>query len=449
MERRGIAMHVMFLQGHPSAFSRELGQALAQRGHRVSRMNLCFGDWLFWHGRGTASFRGSFGEWETWIEERMRAEGTTHLVYFADRHPYHVAAQRVARRLGVICLSYEFGYLRPDWILLEEGGQSAFSHLPDDLDELRRLAEGLPQPDMRRRHGHAFWQEALQEMAYHLGNALLWPLYPGFRSDRVDHPVVEYLSYLPRHIAGRLARRSARRIMERLSRVEERFHLVALQMAGDYQIRANSPFADPTEFLRTVIRSYAGMGPDEGLLVVKLHPLDNGRVPWRRLTRDLSEEYGIASRVLFLDGGDLDVLLAKAKGCVVVNSTVGLHALQAGCPVKALGVAVYDIAGLTHAKGLDAFWTNPQRPDPDGVAALVRVMAAALHVRGDFFSREGRREAVAGFVRHLEQGIARQMGAVRRFPPRLWRLRQMGLGTAPWDLDPQPKGERSDQGVGR
>lgn len=449
MERCGIAMHVMFLQGHPSAFSREVGQALARRGHRVSRINLCFGDWLFWHGRGTASFRGPFGDWEAWIEARMRAEGTTHLVYFADRHPYHVAAQRAARRLGVICLSYEFGYLRPDWILLEEGGQSAFSHLPDDLDDLRRLAEGLPQPDMRRRHAHAFWQEAVQEMAYHLGNALLWPLYPGFRSDRVDHPVVEYLSYLPRHVGGRLGRRSTRQIMERLSRGEERFHLVALQMAGDYQIRANSPFADPAEFLRTVIRSYAGMGPDEGLLVVKLHPMDNGRVPWRRLTRDLSEEYRIASRVLFLDGGDLDVLLAKAEGCVVVNSTVGLHALQAGCPVKALGVAVYDIAGLTHVKGLDTFWNDPQRPDPDGVAALVRVMAGTLHVRGDFFSRAGRREAVAGFVQLMEQGTARQMGAVRRFPPRLWRLRQMGLGTAPWDLDPQPVQEKSDRGIGR
>nr|MCU0733634.1 hypothetical protein [Hyphomonas sp.] len=112
----------------------------------------------------------------------------------------------------------------------------------------------------------------------------------------------QHLSYLPRHIAGRLARRDARRIMDRLSRGEERFHLVALQMAGDYQIRANSPFADPAEFLRTVFRSYAGMGPDEGLLVVKLHPMDNGRVPWRRLIRDLAEEFSLGPRVLFLDG---------------------------------------------------------------------------------------------------------------------------------------------------
>jgi len=333
----------------------------------------------------------------------------------------------------VVCLSYEFGYLRPDWILVEEGGQSAFSHFPDDLGDLRRIALGLPQPDMRRRHGHPFWKEAVQEMAYHLGNVLLAPLYPGFQSDRVDHPVVEYLSYLPRHVAARLARRDAGRLMERLSRGKERFHLVALQMAGDYQIRANSPFADPLAFLRTVFRSYAGMGPDEGLLVVKLHPMDNGRLPWRKLTRDLAKEFGIAPRVLFLDGGNLDVLLARADGCVVVNSTVGLHALQAGCPVKALGVAVYDIAGLTHGKGLDSFWTDPQRPDPEGVAALVRVMATALHVRGDFFSRDGRREAVAGVVAHMERGIARQMGAVCRFPPRLWKLRQMGLCAAPWD----------------
>jgi capsular polysaccharide export protein len=430
-------MRVMFLQGHPSAFSRDLGHALMARGHVVTRVNLCFGDWLFWHGPEATSYRGSWRDWEPWIEARMRAEGTTHLVYFADRHPYHVAAQRVARRLGVICLSYEFGYLRPDWILVEEGGQSAFSQFPDDLEALRGMAAQLPQPDMRRRFGHAFWQEAVQEMAYHLGNSLFRPLYPWFRSDRVDHPVVEYLSYLPRHVSARFARGEADRIMARVLAGPEEFHLVALQMAGDYQIRANSPFRDPVDFLRVVMQSFAENGPAAGLLVVKLHPMDNGRVPWRRLTRQLATERGIGERVLFLDGGDLDGLLGRAKGCVVVNSTVGLHALQAGCPVKALGIATYDIAGITHGGDLNSFWRDPMRPDPAAVADLVKVMAAALHVRGDFFAPEGRQAAISGFVEHLEKGIPRRMGAVLPVPPRLAKARGMGLSTAPWeDADP-------------
>lgn len=433
MARRAQPMRVMFLQGHPSAFARDLGRALVARGHQVRRVNLCFGDWLFWHGAECESYRGSFADWEGWIEARMRAEGTTHLIYFADRHPYHVAAQRAARRLDVICVSHEFGYLRPDWILVEEGGQSAFSHFPDDLDQVRQRAAGLPTPDMTRQFGHPFWQEAVQEMAYHLGNVLLAALYPGFRADRVDHPIVEYLSYLPRHLAGWRALGPARRMVSRLVAGGQPFHLVALQMAGDYQIRANSSFTDPKAFLEQVIRSYAAHGPIDGLLVVKLHPMDNGRVPWARLVQRAAQAAGLGDRVLFLDGGDLAMLLSQAVGCVVINSTVGLHALQAGCPVKCMGLASYDMAGLTHQKCLDTFWQRPEQPDPNGVLALLRLMASAIHVRGDFFSPKGRQAAVEGFVRLLEGGLARPFGAFVTPPPRLERAREMGLPVDPWE----------------
>lgn len=426
-------MRVMFLQGHPSAFSRSLGQALASRGHAVSRINLCFGDWLFWHGKECTSFRGRMEDWEDWIGRRMQAEGTTHLIYFADRQPYHVRAQRAARRLGIRCISYEFGYLRPDWILVEEGGQSAFSHFPDRVEDLHRIAEGAAMPEMRCLYRHPLWQEAVREMAYHLGNVLFRPVYPHFQTDRVDHPVVEYLSYLPRNIAAGLARREAARIMRRLTAGGERFHLFALQMAGDYQIRANSVWAQPEALLRQVFHSFAAHGPQGGVLVVKLHPLDNGRVRWRRLVSRLAQDCGIAARVVFLDGGDLAALLDRAEGCVVVNSTVGMHALRAGCPVKCLGIATYDVAGVTHQGGLDGFWSRPERPDPSAVSALIRAMATALHVRGDFFDASGRQAAVAAFVALLEEDRARRLGAVRAFPPRLQKARDSGLPIAPWD----------------
>lgn len=432
MPDSGCQMRLMFLQGHPSAFARDLGRALAERGHSVRRVNLCFGDWLFWHGLDCESYRGKFADWEDWIEARMRAEETTHLIYFADRHPYHVAAQRAARRLGVLCVSHEFGYLRPDWILVEEGGQSAFSHFPDDLALVRQRAAGLPAPDLTHRFGHPFWREAVGEVAYHLGNAMLAPLYPGFHADRVDHPLVEYLSYMPRYFAGWRAARPARRIVAGLLAGRAPFHLVALQMAGDYQIRANSGFADPREFLAQVIRSHAAHGPDGGVLVVKLHPMDNGRIAWARLTQEMAAAAGHGSRVVFLDGGDLGALLAHAAGCVVINSTVGLHALQAGCPVKCMGIAAYDMAGLTHQGGLDDFWQRPERPEPDGVAALVSLMAEALHVRGDFFSSDGRCAAVKGFIDLLEGGLARRYGAYVTPPPRLAKARRIGLAVDPW-----------------
>lgn len=428
-------MRVMLLQGPPSPFQRELGAELRARGHHVTRVLTSFGDWFFGRGDGAVTWRGRAEDWEGWVEARMRADGITHLVYYADRLPQHVAAQRAARRLGVRCVSCENGYLRPDWIVLEEGGQGAFSHFPADLSVVRDLAEGLPDPDMGRKFGHGFAREAVAEIVFHMGNWLCAPLFPGYRADRAVNPVREYLSYLPRHVQAWQGAWAAGRDMGRLVTGGRPFHLLALQMAGDYQIRANSPFRDLRDFLAEAMVSYARHGPADGLLVVKRHPMDNGCINWPRVVARQAREAGLAGRVLFLDGGDLAQMLRHAAGCVVVNSTVGLHALRAGCPVICRGIAVYDMAGLTHQGGLDRFWMEPDRPDPQGVAALLRLMAAAIHVRGDFLSPDGRQAAIAAMVARLEEGLARPYGAFLPVPPRLDRALAMGLPIDPWETN--------------
>ena len=426
-------MRVLFLQGHPSFLARDLGRALAARGHDVQRINFCYGDWLFWHGPECRFYRGRLAEWEAYIEALMRHEAITHLVYFADRTPYHIAAQRAARRLGVVCVSHEWGYLRPDWILVEEGGQSAFSHFPVSLDDIRAAADGLPEPDFVRRHSYPFWREALYEVAYHLGNFFLWPVQHRYVSDRAHTPLLEYLAYIPRQWRGWRGAATAHAVVAARVASDVPFFLLALQMQGDYQIRHNSRYADMRDFVREVLRSFAAHAPADTRLVVKMHPMDNGLTNWSRLVRADAQGLGIGGRVDFIDGGDLAALLRRTAGVVVVNSTVGLHALQAGCPVKCLGLASYDIDGLTHKGPLDGFWQAPTPPDVAGVAALVRLMAAAMHVRGDFFSAAGRAEAVVGFVALLEQGLARPTGAFVARPPRLPEARAQGISIDPWD----------------
>ena len=42
---------VLFLQGHPSFFARDLANEIERLGHRALRINLCAGDALYWIGR--------------------------------------------------------------------------------------------------------------------------------------------------------------------------------------------------------------------------------------------------------------------------------------------------------------------------------------------------------------------------------------------------------------
>ena len=64
--------HFLFLQGMPCDFMRRVGDALQMRGHRVSRINLCFADWLFWHDRRALSYRGRLAQWPAFLREFLQ-----------------------------------------------------------------------------------------------------------------------------------------------------------------------------------------------------------------------------------------------------------------------------------------------------------------------------------------------------------------------------------------
>ena len=61
--------HFLFLQGPSSPIFRKIGKRLISRGHKVSRINICAGDWVFWHGPLTVSYRGRFANWGKYVED--------------------------------------------------------------------------------------------------------------------------------------------------------------------------------------------------------------------------------------------------------------------------------------------------------------------------------------------------------------------------------------------
>ena len=159
-----IPISVLILQGPASGFCKILGNALEAAGCRVTRINFSAADWIFWNDRRTLNFRGGKQEWPAYIASVIKREAVTHVLYYADRLPYHQIAADVARKMNVLPVSYELGYLRPDWIVVEMGGQSSYSHFPDDIKLIRRLSESLPAPDLTMRYPSSFWIEALHEL---------------------------------------------------------------------------------------------------------------------------------------------------------------------------------------------------------------------------------------------------------------------------------------------
>lgn len=418
----------LFLQGPPGVFARKLGNELRRRGHRVLRVNFCVGDWLNWCGRDVINYCGQLRDWPEFFQSLVEREGITDILYYADRHPYHAAAAKIARTSGTRTVNYEYGYFRPDYLTFERGGMSAYSHFPADPETILHIArDGLPAADFTVRFPQPFAKEAVNEIAYNLSNLLCVFFFPHYQSDRYYNPFFEYLSWLPKLFSARRRRMHAESVIADLLAGNASYFVFPLQQESDYQIRANSPFAHLRDAVRTVIESFAVSAPADARLIIKAHPLQSGMVPWQSLVDEYARTADIQERVQFIDGGDLNTLLEHAQGVVLVNSTVGFHALQTECPVKVLGVAVFDIPGLSFQGPLDAFWNAPTNPDEALRDAFIRVLIAATQVKGNFYHPEGRAVAVREAANRLIDQRINEPGAFVDPPPRLERARSLGI----------------------
>jgi capsular polysaccharide export protein len=169
-----------------------------------------------------------------------------------------------------------------------------------------------------------------------------------------------------------------------------------------------------------VVASFARHAPDDVVLVVKEHPIDNGVIDWPRVTRTAACEASISDRVICVEDYDLQALLDRARGLVTVNSTSATFAMASGVPVIALGRSVYDLPGLTHQGSLESFWRAPSPPDPALFDAFRTVLAHSCLIRGDFFTADGVARAVAGAVPRMEaarDAAARVASLARRPAP--------------------------------
>lgn len=393
------ARRFLFLQGPPGPFFRLLGQELAARGASVRRINLSGGDRYDWQGPETLDYRGTMRRWPAFFDAAIRRDAITDLVLFGDCRPVHQTALRLAQLRGVHVHVFEEGYIRPDWMTLERDGVNGHSRFDRDPAIIMAGARWLPDIPALPPITATFGRRA-RDSYWHYHHVVTGRLrFPFYRTHRPGSIIADGIGWLFR-LAG--TGRRARQAAQTLRRVaQESYFLFPLQLSGDYQIRAHSPFPDMASAARYVLRSFAAHAPAGSVLLVKEHPLDSGYRNWRRFLRRHAARLGVAGRVRHIDGGDLQALAQGARGVVCVNSTSGTLALEVGTPVIVLGDAVYDVPGVTHPGSLDGFWAAPQPPDRALYDAFKKTLHAKCLVRGGLASESALRILIRNSVERL------------------------------------------------
>lgn len=381
----------LFLQGPHGPYFAMLADALRARGHQALRININGGDKVDWPGEGATDYRGTFRNWPLFFDDYIVHHGITDLILYGDCRPYHASAHKMARLRNLRVHVVEEGYIRPDFLTLQEDGVNGNSTLPLDPDWYLEQARVLP-PEENGREPQipsTFRQRAFNTGRNGMASAMMRPIFPFYQTHRPNSFLLETVGWFKKLNLRKGERRKSR---EEWAKVKDRpYFTLPLQLDSDYQIRVHSPFGTMRAALRFVIKSFAAHAPANTALVVKRHPLDPGLVAWGRLTRRLAAHYGVGDRVFYLADWDIAEVVGKSLGVVTVNSTVGTLALNAGKPVVVLGHAVYKVPGVVHKRSLDEFWPAPGAPDMALYSAFRRVLIDRCLIRGGLLSEEGLR----------------------------------------------------------
>src|SRR4051812_36256284 len=303
----------LFLQGPISPFFAEVASGLRELGHMAFRINFCLGDRIFWNGPGVSEFHGRPVEWPGFIGDFLDRNDITDLVLLGEQRPRHREAIDAARDRGIAVTVTDFGYLRPDWVVLERDGMGPASRFPRTPAAIRALAARCPEPDYAQRFAESFGTQAGWDMTFHVASLL--PFRFRHYESWLLHPAIP--AYLGTGLRLLLRRRATQRdaaLVEALA-AQGPLYMFAMQMENDFSLRAYSRFADNDSAIAEVVESFArGAAPDANL-VVKIHPLDPGLKNWRRRIRRIARAAGVAGRVHFLGGAlPMDAAILACRG---------------------------------------------------------------------------------------------------------------------------------------
>eukprot|EP01034_Spumella_vulgaris_P024074 gene24074-30377_t len=212
------------------------------------------------------------------------------------------------------------------------------------------------------RHYQALW-DARHEFAHYQHHRISQPSYYAFFWVR------SWLRKL-KHL------RPSHRLQQKLfaQKAIHPYYFVPLQHDGDAQILHHSNFANNAEFVIRVMESFAQHAPARSLLVFRQHPHVRGGPGHSELIGGLADDLGISQRVHHLVEGDTPDLAQHSAGVVVINSTVGLQALERGAPLMVLGDAPYKQPQLSFMGELDEFWQQAKPASPEITAHFLTQM---------------------------------------------------------------------------
>lgn len=386
---------ILLLQGPVGPFFKNLSKDIKQHSGTVYKLNFNGGD-QFFYSDGIV-FNDRMENFPSYLHDFIIENNIDTVVLFGDCRPIHQLAKQVVYGLNIDWMVFEEGYLRPNHVTLEIGGVNGFSELPSRathyLDQQAHFG-GLSEKKSTQTSrvvevGKTFWYAMLWAVLYYLFSSLNHKKF----SNYVHHRPLTLLEALP-WIKGAFRkywfRWHERGIQEYLiNDLSQKYYLVPLQTHNDAQLLVHSDYSSIEEFIAEVMHSFAENAPHETFLVLKQHPFDRGYREYSTYIDNLATVLKIQHRIFYIHDQYLPALIEHSIGVVVINSTVGMSAIETLRPVKVCGQAVYNLPEISVQSSLDDFWEEAVNFEPKSqrVNQFLDFLMHTTQYNGSFYRR--------------------------------------------------------------
>lgn len=394
--------HFLFLQGVASPFFDRLADALIAAQQQVDKIHFCGGDNFYWKHKKAWHFNAPIHQLEAFIAEKFCQAQFTDIILFGDMRPIHRPAIAIAKKYQAKIWVFEEGYLRPNWLTLEENGVNGNSSLSKNPDDYLLQSQQIPIYQNGLDTDYSILIRLWRDIQYNFARYLSYYRYSYYQLHRPQSVLREYWGWITRFpIQKTFGDYFANQIHKQLLKNNSSFFLFPLQLHYDAQIIYHSPFEKIEDTISTVLESFTQYADKKDVMVIKNHPLDIGIINYRKIIQQKQKQLKLENRVFFINGGNLELFLKDCKGTVTINSTVGISALQNNSPVISLGKAIYNIAGLTFQGSLNDFWTQAQSPDKTLFENFRNTVIHQTQINGNFYTEKGIAMAVENSLQRI------------------------------------------------
>ncbi|MCL2914169.1 capsular biosynthesis protein [Shewanella corallii] len=368
-------MNVVLLQGPLGPFFQTLGNHLINEGHQVYKICFNGGDECWPTDAKLVRYTAPIKYWSKYFSEFCSTHKIDAVLVYGDCRSYHALAAKVCTRMDIAFWALEEGYLRPDFVTMEQGGVNANSpHYPVRAN-LANYKADTP-GSYRVIVGKTFGARAWYASRYHINKFLGRVRYTHFVDHRPWGLVKEALSWVKGGLIKLRYKPRDKALLTHLQAHAGSVFLLPLQVSEDFQIRNHSNYRDVASVINEVVTSFARHSDPQDILLIKHHPMDRGFIDYQDQILRLVNALKVQNRVHYGYELPLPKVYPLLKGVVTVNSTVGFSALLHQVPVKCLGRALYHIKGLTSDVPLSRFWHEQAEVDME---VFENVRTAFLH----------------------------------------------------------------------